>query len=137
MQVAESNTGPKEGVKGVVEDVKGKAKEAAGKVFGDDSLAGEGQAQQDKASSQREAAEHQAAFEQGRVPEPFPTYVAGYKQLGCVKFRRRSLCGSGGDRGLKGVVGARFGGWWRSASAGCPAGAWWRSTARSPWARRR
>ncbi|MGN6037314.1 IS3 family transposase, partial [Brevibacterium casei] len=30
--------------------------------------------------------------------------------MGCVKFRRRSLCGSGGDRGLKGVVGARFGG---------------------------
>src|SRR5699024_11313977 len=24
--------------------------------------------------------QHQAAFEQGRVPEPFPTYVAGYKQ---------------------------------------------------------
>src|SRR5699024_12880188 len=24
--------------------------------------------------------QHQAAFEQSRVPEPFPTYVAGYKQ---------------------------------------------------------
>lgn len=24
--------------------------------------------------------QHQAAFEQGRVPEPFPTFVAGYKQ---------------------------------------------------------
>lgn len=24
--------------------------------------------------------QHQAAFEQGRVPEPFPTYVAGYRQ---------------------------------------------------------
>lgn len=24
--------------------------------------------------------QYQAAFEQGRVPEPFPTYVAGYKQ---------------------------------------------------------
>jgi len=24
--------------------------------------------------------QHQAAFEQGRVPEPFPTYVAGYQQ---------------------------------------------------------
>lgn len=45
------------GIKVAVEDLKGRAKEAAGAVTGNDALRSEGQAQQDKAESQREVAE--------------------------------------------------------------------------------
>ncbi len=45
------NSGAAEAVKGVVEDVKGKAKEAAGALAGLDDLTREGQAQQDKAEA--------------------------------------------------------------------------------------
>lgn len=48
------------GVKGTVEDVKGKAKEAVGSVVGNDELKNEGEAQQDKADAQRDAAEKQS-----------------------------------------------------------------------------
>src|SRR6476646_8374350 len=48
----EKNSGPQEGVKGVVEDVKGKAKEAVGTVTGRDDMVREGKAQQDKADAQ-------------------------------------------------------------------------------------
>lgn len=64
--MAEDNTGPKEGVRGVVEDVKGKAKEAAGAVSGQDDLSREGRAQQDKAQAQRDAAEKEAQAESAR-----------------------------------------------------------------------
>jgi uncharacterized protein YjbJ (UPF0337 family) len=47
-------------IKGVVEDVKGKAKEAAGTVTGRDDLIREGKAQQDKAEAQRDAAKKEA-----------------------------------------------------------------------------
>ncbi|WP_234804283.1 microaggregate-binding protein 1, partial [Mycobacteroides abscessus] len=47
--MTEKNSGPQEAVRGVVEDVKGKAKEAAGTVTGRDDLIEEGKAQQDKA----------------------------------------------------------------------------------------
>ena len=50
------NSGPAEGIKGVVEDAKGKAKEAVGTVTGRDDLVREGKAQQDKAEAQRDAA---------------------------------------------------------------------------------
>ena len=46
------NTGPEEAVRGVVEGVKGKAKEVIGTVTGRDDLVREGQAQQDKADAQ-------------------------------------------------------------------------------------
>ena len=45
--MTEKNSGPAEGVKGVVEDVKGKAKEAVGTVAGRDDMVREGKAQQD------------------------------------------------------------------------------------------
>lgn len=61
------NSGPAEGIKGVVEDVKGKAKEAVGAVTGQDSMTREGQAQQDKAESQRTAAEKEAEAEKARA----------------------------------------------------------------------
>lgn len=60
-------SGPSEGVKGVVEDLKGKAKEAAGAAVGNDSLTREGRAQQDKAEAQREVAEKEAAADKARA----------------------------------------------------------------------
>ena len=59
-------SGPAEAVKGVVEDVKGKAKEAVGAVTGQDNLTREGQAQQDKAEAQRNAAKKEAEAEAAR-----------------------------------------------------------------------
>jgi uncharacterized protein YjbJ (UPF0337 family) len=64
--MVDDKSGPAEGIKGVVEDVKGKAKEATGAVTGQDDLTREGQAQQDKAQAQREAAEKEAAAEKAR-----------------------------------------------------------------------
>lgn len=60
------NSGPQEGIKGVVEDVKGKAKEAVGTVAGRDDLTEEGKAQQDKAEAQRDAAAKEAEAEKAR-----------------------------------------------------------------------
>ncbi|MFH5210059.1 CsbD family protein [Antrihabitans spumae] len=65
--MADENSGPAEGVKGIVEDVKGKAKEAVGSVVGNDSLQEEGAAQQDKAENQREVALKEAEAEKARA----------------------------------------------------------------------
>ncbi len=65
--MTENKSGPREGVEGVVEDVKGKAKEAAGTVFGNDRLQDEGRAQQDKAEHKRDAAEHEAKADKERA----------------------------------------------------------------------
>ena len=65
--MAENNSGPEEGIKGVVEDVKGKAKEAVGTVTGRDDLTEEGKAQQDKADAQRDAAAKEAEAEKARA----------------------------------------------------------------------
>jgi uncharacterized protein YjbJ (UPF0337 family) len=59
-------SGPGEAIKGVVEGVKGKAKEAAGTVTGRDDLVREGKAQQDKAEAQRDAAKKEAQAEAAR-----------------------------------------------------------------------
>ena len=59
-------SGPKEGLEGVVEGVKGKAKEAVGTVTGKGDLAQEGEAQQDKAQAQRDAAKKEAEAESAR-----------------------------------------------------------------------
>jgi uncharacterized protein YjbJ (UPF0337 family) len=60
-------SGPKAGLEGIVEDVKGKAKEVAGRVTGRDELEDEGQAQQDKARAKRDVAEHEAKAEAKRA----------------------------------------------------------------------
>ena len=60
------DSGPKAGAKGIVEDIKGKAKEVVGVVTGDDSKEREGRAQQDKAQSERDVAEHEAKAEAAR-----------------------------------------------------------------------
>jgi uncharacterized protein YjbJ (UPF0337 family) len=59
-------SGAKEGVEGVVEDIKGKAKEAVGTVTGRDDIARQGEAQQDKAQAQRDAAKKEAEAEAAR-----------------------------------------------------------------------
>jgi uncharacterized protein YjbJ (UPF0337 family) len=64
---SEKDTGPEAGVKGVVEGIKGKAKEAAGAVTGKDELRREGRAQQDKADSQREVAAKEAQADKARA----------------------------------------------------------------------
>jgi uncharacterized protein YjbJ (UPF0337 family) len=66
MSMSEKNSGPEEAVKGVVEDVKGKAKEAVGTVTGRNDLTQEGKAQQDKADAQRDAAQKEAEAEAAR-----------------------------------------------------------------------
>jgi uncharacterized protein YjbJ (UPF0337 family) len=63
----EKDSGPEAGAKGVVEDVKGKVKEAAGAVTGKDELRREGRAQQDKASAEREVAAKEAQAEKARA----------------------------------------------------------------------
>jgi len=64
--MAEQNSGPQEAVRGVVEDVKGKAKEAVGTVTGRDDLTREGKAQQDKADAERDAAKKEAQADAAR-----------------------------------------------------------------------
>ena len=64
--MSEKNSGPEEGIKGAVEDVKGKAKEAVGSVTGRDDLTREGQAQQDKADAQKDAAKKEAEADAAR-----------------------------------------------------------------------
>lgn len=59
-------SGPQEGVEGVVEGAKGKAKEVFGAVTGRDDMKREGQAQQDKADAQRDAAKKEAEAEAAR-----------------------------------------------------------------------
>jgi uncharacterized protein YjbJ (UPF0337 family) len=65
--MADTNkSGPAEAVRGVIEDVKGRVKEAVGAVTGRDDLTREGQAQQDKAEAQRNAAKKEAEAEAAR-----------------------------------------------------------------------
>ena len=66
VSMTEKNSGPAEGVKGIVEDVKGKAKETVGTVTGRDDMVREGKAQQDKADAQQDAAKKEAEAEAAR-----------------------------------------------------------------------
>jgi uncharacterized protein YjbJ (UPF0337 family) len=60
-------TGPKAGADGVVEEVKGRGKEAAGSLSGNESLRDEGRAQQDKAGALRDVASKEAEAEASRA----------------------------------------------------------------------
>ncbi|MHB8438888.1 MAG: microaggregate-binding protein 1 [Acidimicrobiales bacterium] len=60
-------SGPAAGIRGVVEDLKGRAKEAAGAVFGDEHLRDEGEAQQKKAAAQRDVAVKEAEADKARA----------------------------------------------------------------------
>lgn len=65
--MADKTSGPEAGVKGIVEDAKGKAKEGFGAVTGNDELKREGEAQQDKAAAQRDVAQKEAEAEKARA----------------------------------------------------------------------
>jgi len=65
--MTEKNTGPEAAIKGVAEDVKGKAKEAVGTVTGRNDLIREGHAQQDKADAERDVARKEAEAEAART----------------------------------------------------------------------
>jgi uncharacterized protein YjbJ (UPF0337 family) len=60
------DSGPEAGAKGIIEDLKGKAKEVIGEVTGDESKEAEGRAQQDKAQAERDVAKHEAEAETAR-----------------------------------------------------------------------
>jgi uncharacterized protein YjbJ (UPF0337 family) len=64
--MGDKKSGPHEAVEGVVEGVKGKAKEALGSLAGRDDVVREGRAQQDKAEAQRDAARKEAKAEAAR-----------------------------------------------------------------------
>ena len=64
--MAEKDTGPEAGAKGVVEGVKGKVKEAAGALSNDEEMRQEGRAQQEKAEAQRDVARKEAEAEKAR-----------------------------------------------------------------------
>jgi uncharacterized protein YjbJ (UPF0337 family) len=63
----QEKTGPESAVAGVVEDIKGKAKEVAGKLTNDENLRDEGRAQQEKAGAERDVAEHEARADAKRA----------------------------------------------------------------------
>jgi len=63
----DKDSGPKAGLEGVVEDVKGKVKEIIGRVTGRRDVEAEGETQQEKASSERDAAAHEAKAEAARA----------------------------------------------------------------------
>jgi len=65
--MSDKKTGPESGISGIVEDVKGKAKEAVGTVTGRDDLRREGEAQQDKADAERDVAKKEAEAESARA----------------------------------------------------------------------
>ena len=65
--MSNQDSGPAAGVKGVVEDVKGKAKEAVGAVTGNDELKQEGAAQQAKAEAQRDVAVKEGEADKARA----------------------------------------------------------------------
>jgi uncharacterized protein YjbJ (UPF0337 family) len=67
VNVPSKDSGPEAGVKGVVEDVKGRAKEAAGTISGNERLKNEGRAQQDKADAEREVAGKEAEADKARA----------------------------------------------------------------------
>lgn len=63
----EQKSGPEAGAKGIVEQVKGKAKEAIGSLTDHDDLKREGQAQQEKADAQQDVARQEAKAEKARA----------------------------------------------------------------------
>lgn len=66
-KMGNSKSGPEAAAEGVVEDVKGKVKEATGALTGHDELRREGRAQQDKAEAERDVARKEAEAEKARA----------------------------------------------------------------------
>ena len=61
------DSGPEAGAKGVADGVKGKLKEAAGALTGNEDMKNEGDAQQKKADAEREVARKEAEAEKARA----------------------------------------------------------------------
>jgi uncharacterized protein YjbJ (UPF0337 family) len=64
-----ADTGAKSGLRGILEAIKGKFKEATGAVADDESLRREGRAQQDKSDAEREVAKHETEAARARAEE--------------------------------------------------------------------
>ena len=62
-----ADSGPKSGVKGILNDLKGKVKEAAGTLSGKESLEQEGAAQQERAEAEREVAKREGQADAARA----------------------------------------------------------------------
>ena len=62
-------SGPEAAIKGIVEDVKGKAKEIIGIVINHEDLRKEGRAQQEKADAQRDVGKKEAEASAARAAE--------------------------------------------------------------------
>jgi len=67
VSMSDKDSGPEAGAKGIVEDVKGKAKEAVGALTGKEELKREGEAQQAKADAQRDVAVKEGEAEKARA----------------------------------------------------------------------
>jgi uncharacterized protein YjbJ (UPF0337 family) len=65
--MADRESGPKAGAKGVTEYVKGRAKEVAGAILGRDEMRREGQAQREKAAAERDVAAKEAEADKARA----------------------------------------------------------------------
>jgi len=65
--MSDKDTGPQAAAKSAAEDVKGKVKEAAGALAGQDELKREGEAQQAKAAAQRDVAAKEGEAEKARA----------------------------------------------------------------------
>ena len=65
--MSDQQSGPSSAVDGIVEDVKGKAKEVVGRISGNEEREAEGKAQQDKAAAQRTVAEKEGEAEKARA----------------------------------------------------------------------
>lgn len=61
------DSGPESALKGTIEGVKGKVKEAAGAITGNDDLQREGVAQGEKAEAQRDVAAKEAEADKARA----------------------------------------------------------------------
>jgi uncharacterized protein YjbJ (UPF0337 family) len=64
-----ADSGAKSGLKGIIEGIKGRFKQASGAISGDDDLSEEGRAQQDKADAEREAAKRETEAARARAEE--------------------------------------------------------------------
>ena len=65
--MTDHDSGPTAGIEGVAEGIKGKVKETAGALTGDDEMRREGRAQQEKGDAQREVARKEGEAEKARV----------------------------------------------------------------------
>ncbi|HEY2834566.1 MAG TPA: CsbD family protein [Sporichthyaceae bacterium] len=63
----DKQSGPEAGLSGIVEDAKGKAKEAVGAVVGNEDMRREGEAQQHKADAQRDVAQKEGEADKARA----------------------------------------------------------------------